>query len=220
MRNIVFVGVTPIIRSVLNIMELQHSMVNYNFIGIIDDDPLKQGNTFYGINVIGSFKEVVNLIDAYKITEFCICLSEKRIKLRKEYFERLKNHNLFAPTLVHPGVSIADGALISEGDLIFNGVYIGNNVSIGKNVIIYTNTNVEHDNIIEDHCYISPSCSTSGLVKIEGTTFLGTGTIVCPKVTIGTNSYIGAGSVVTKDVEAGSFGYGVPFREVEKKPWL
>jgi sugar O-acyltransferase (sialic acid O-acetyltransferase NeuD family) len=217
MRNIIFVGVTPIIKAVLNIIELQHSAVNYNLVGIIDDDKLKKGQEYYGINVIGTFKEIEYLIDTYVIREFCICLSEKRIDLRKEYFTKLKEYNLYAPTFVHPGASISNNVLLSEGDLIFDGVTINSDVSIGKNVIVYTKVNIEHDNIIQDHCYISPCCSTSGLVKIEESTFLGTGTVVCPKVTIGKGSYIGAGSVVTKDLKPRSFGYGIPFKEVKKR---
>ncbi len=41
-----------------------------------------------------------------------------------------------------------------------------------------------------------------------------TGVIVCPGVTIGDNSIIGAGSVVTRDIPANVFACGVPCRVV------
>jgi maltose O-acetyltransferase len=44
--------------------------------------------------------------------------------------------------------------------------------------------------------------------------WLGGGVIICPGVTIGDNSVIGAGSVVTKDVPANVVAVGNPARVV------
>jgi maltose O-acetyltransferase len=44
--------------------------------------------------------------------------------------------------------------------------------------------------------------------------WLGGGVVVCPGVTIGDNSVIGAGSVVTKDVPADVVAVGNPARVV------
>ncbi|MCI1901491.1 MAG: sugar O-acetyltransferase [Bifidobacteriaceae bacterium] len=47
-------------------------------------------------------------------------------------------------------------------------------------------------------------------VVIEDNVWLGAGVTVLPGVTIGENSVIGAGSVVTKDIPANSVAYGTP----------
>ena len=49
-------------------------------------------------------------------------------------------------------------------------------------------------------------------ITIEEDVWLGGGTIVCPGVTIGRASVIGAGSVVTKDIPAGVVAVGNPCR--------
>lgn len=49
-----------------------------------------------------------------------------------------------------------------------------------------------------------------GLINIKDNCFIGTHSIILPNVTIGPNSIIGAGSVVTKDVPEGCVYAGVP----------
>lgn len=49
-------------------------------------------------------------------------------------------------------------------------------------------------------------------VRIGRNCWLGAGVIVCPGVTIGDNSVIGAGSVVTRDIPANVVAAGVPCR--------
>ncbi|MEU1972918.1 sugar O-acetyltransferase [Microbacterium sp. NPDC019599] len=51
-------------------------------------------------------------------------------------------------------------------------------------------------------------------ITIEDNVWLGGGVIVCPGVTIGENSVIGAGSVVTKDIPANVVAVGNPARVI------
>lgn len=49
-------------------------------------------------------------------------------------------------------------------------------------------------------------------VVIEDNCWIGAGVVICPGVTIGKNSVIGAGSVVTKNIPANSVAVGNPCR--------
>ncbi len=83
---------------------------------------------------------------------------------------------------------------------------IGNNVLIAPNVTIST---AGHPIDAE----IRASGQQFSLpVTIEDNVWLGSGVIVNPGVTIGRNSVIGAGSVVTKSIPPNVVAVGVPCR--------
>jgi acetyltransferase-like isoleucine patch superfamily enzyme len=94
------------------------------------------------------------------------------------------------------------------------GITIGNYVGIGPGVQILTLTHVLDENletpIIEREQEYKP-------VVIQDNCDIGVGTIILPGVTIGTSSMIGAGSVVTRDVEPYSVVAGNPARLIRKR---
>lgn len=55
-------------------------------------------------------------------------------------------------------------------------------------------------------------------ITIEDGVWLGGGVVVCPGVTIGADTVVGAGSVVTRDLPAGVVAVGSPARVVRELP--
>lgn len=89
-------------------------------------------------------------------------------------------------------------------------VTIGDNVLFGPAVQVYTATHpmdpVERRSGLE---YARP-------IRIGDDVWVGGGAIICPGVSIGRGSVIGAGSVVLRDVPAGVFAAGNPCRVVRE----
>jgi UDP-3-O-[3-hydroxymyristoyl] glucosamine N-acyltransferase LpxD len=95
-------------------------------------------------------------------------------------------------------------------------VCIGNNVEIGSNVTVargtLINTTIEDHVKIDDHVHIAHNCKIgeksiitacaelSGGVLLEGHNWIGPNSSILQKITIGGNSTVGIGSVVTRDV--------------------
>ena len=94
-----------------------------------------------------------------------------------------------------------------------NKIIIGDNVLIAPNVQIYT---AYHPTHYLDRFTISENetfnfCKTQTAPVIIGkNVWIGGGPIILPGVTIGDNTVIGAGSVVTKDIPADTIAYGNP----------
>lgn len=95
------------------------------------------------------------------------------------------------------------------------GINIGDNVMIAPDVRIYTAT---HSVILSERMLVRSNskasiCDTIACpVTIESGVWIGGGAVILPGVTIGRNSVIGAGSVVTKSIPENSIAVGNPCR--------
>ena len=108
------------------------------------------------------------------------------------------------------------GYNISVGDNVFFNfncvvldvmpVKIGDNVLFGPNVQIYTATHPV------DWQERATGLEFAKAITIGSHVWVGGGAIICPGVSIGERSVIGAGSVVTKDIPADVFAAGNPCR--------
>ena len=137
---------------------------------------------------------------------------EKRQALMKEMFAELGKGVYIEP----PFHANWGGAHCHFGDYVYvnfnvtcvddTHIYVGENTMLGPNVVLAT---AGHP--------ILPELREQGYqfnmpVRIGKNCWLGAGVVVLPGVTIGDNSVIGAGSVVTKDIPANVVAVGNPCR--------
>jgi maltose O-acetyltransferase len=87
-----------------------------------------------------------------------------------------------------------------------NQVTIGSRTLFGPNVQIYTATHPL------DHVTRATGLESAKPITIGEDVWVGGGAIICPGVTIGSRSIIGAGSVVTKDIPDDVIAAGNPCR--------
>jgi sugar O-acyltransferase (sialic acid O-acetyltransferase NeuD family) len=72
---------------------------------------------------------------------------------------------------------------------------------IGNNVFLWPNATVGHHATIQDHCYIVAGAVIAGNAVVEPRCFLGVQSGVGHEIRVGEGSFLGAGVIVTKDVE-------------------
>ncbi|MEX2459817.1 MAG: acetyltransferase [Paenibacillaceae bacterium] len=133
---------------------------------------------------------------------------------RKKIYEFFKAKSYFFQSVVHPSAVISQDVVLLEGVQIMAGVILQAGSRIGENVIINTKTSVDHDCIIGSHVHLAPGVTLSGGVQVDSGAHVGTGSTVIQWVRIYTNSIVGAGSLVLKNVPPNSTVYGVPAKEV------
>lgn len=87
-------------------------------------------------------------------------------------------------------------------------VTIGNRSMFGPNVQLYTATHPM------DHVQRASGLEFAKPINIGDDVWVGGSAVICPGVSIGDRSVIGAGSVVTKDLPADVFAAGNPCRVI------
>ena len=93
-------------------------------------------------------------------------------------------------------------------------IEIGDHVMIGPNVVLCTGTHPVSPRLRAKEAQYNKR------VKVGSGVWIGANTMVMPGVTIGENSIIGAGSVVTKDIPANVIAFGNPckvYREITEE---
>jgi len=108
------------------------------------------------------------------------------------------------------GVVISDGVKVQNNVSIYHGVLIEDSVFIGPHVC-FTN-DVLPRAMTQDGSLKGEGDWSAGHTVVRRGASIGAGSVILPKVTIGSFALIGAGSVVTHSVPAHALVYGNPAR--------
>lgn len=150
-------------------------------------------------------------------------LPAENITLRNQIIKMIfgkcgENLRVNQPIFVDYGCNITVGSncLINMNCTISDTgkITIGDNTLIGPDVKIYTATHSKkaEERIVDDNNGGTYIKTKSVPVVIGSNVWIGGGVIILPGVTIGDNTVIGAGSVVTKSIPANVIAYGNPCR--------
>jgi len=134
-----------------------------------------------------------------KIWQYVVILEDAQIG---------ENCNISAHSFIENDVLIGNNVTIKCGVYIWDGLTIEDDVFIGPNVT-FTNDKYPRSKVYPDQF-------TRTLVK-KGASIGANATVLCG-ISIGENSLIGAGSVITKDVPPNTVWYGNPAKQHEITP--
>ena len=155
----------------------------------------------------------LDLMSAYNAT------SVRQGPLRRRLLEELLG-SVGEGTEIRPPFYVDYGSYISIGARCFANfglvaldvapITIGDDVQIGPNVQLLTATHPLEPGPRKD------KWEAAEPIVIGDNVWLGGGVIVCPGVTIGADTVVGAGSVVTRDLPSGVIAVGSPARVIRE----
>lgn len=153
------------------------------------------------------------------LTHWCLYFKSLMVKLCQKKFKRFDKTADFRPgayAFCCSKISIGKNVVIRPGSILHaderpgeKGIIIEDQVLLGSNVHIYTN-NHKYDNL--NTPIINQGYYPSKQVVLKRGCWIGAAVIILPGVTIGENTVVGAGSVVTKDIPGGVVAFGIPAR--------
>ena len=127
---------------------------------------------------------------------------------------------------VMPGAVIGERSSLGQNVVVMSGTRIGDNVKIQNNVSVYEGVELEDDvfcgpsmvftNVVNPRSHVSRKSEYKRTLVRRGSSIGANATIVCG-VPLGEYSFVGAGAVVTSDVQPYAMMVGVPAR---RRGWM
>lgn len=212
MKDLLIIGAGGMGRDVTWLVKRINDVTpQWNLLGFIDDNPDIQGKELVGYKVVGRIDDIKNYPDA-----FVVC-SIANAKVRKRIIERIRNDfpNQKFATLIDPTVEMSDYVKIGEGAVICAHTLITMNIRIGDFPIITSGCTIGHDTVVNDFVTFYPNATVSGFTVVGECTELGTGMQAIQEKTIGSNTIIGAGAVVVRDIPDNCTAVGNPAKPIK-----
>jgi UDP-2-acetamido-3-amino-2,3-dideoxy-glucuronate N-acetyltransferase len=131
---------------------------------------------------------------------------------------------IWAFTHVMKGARIGTDCNICDHVFVEDGAVVGNRVTVKNNTLIWDGVSIEDDVFVGPNVVFTNDLKPRATIRKNRESFIGTlvqrgatiganATIVCG-VTIGPMAFVGAGSVVTRDVHAHALAIGNPARQI------
>jgi len=135
------------------------------------------------------------------------------------YADTVIGHRFFCghQALIRACVTIGNRVVVFHKCTLEGRIKIGNGVKIMAHVYIPSSTTIGNMVFIGPNTTFLNAKYPMRKGKVQGATIkdhvtIGGGVTICPEVTIHENCFIGAGSLVNKDVPPNTLAYGVPAR--------
>lgn len=209
MKQLVVFGAGGVGKEVIMTINAINSKIKqWELKGFYDDNPnVRLPKGYYrlgGLQELLSTKEKLNII-----------LAIKDSARKGELASQLRARRFRFVNIIHPTALICESAQIGLSAYVGAYSVIGPNTEIGNHLYMGNHTSVGHDTTIGDCCSIMPGSIISGNVIVERNTFIGAGATILQSLTVNEFCVVGAGAVVTKDVQKGTKVVGIPARPID-----
>jgi sugar O-acyltransferase (sialic acid O-acetyltransferase NeuD family) len=141
-------------------------------------------------------------------THFICAIGENR--LRRKVCAVLEGLGLKPISVIDPSVIIAPGVLVGAGSYIAPGSILSPGSTIGRHALINQHVSIGHDSRLGDFVQACPGTRVSGWAQVGEGGFLGSNSVVAPKVSLGPWAVLGASSFASRDIPGGVTAVGNP----------
>lgn len=210
MKNLLIIGAGGFGREVYSwACDMYECNREWQILGFLDDDKNALNGYDYPINIISSLTD-------YKAqpNDIFVCAIGNP-KIKQSCVEKLKkNGDAQFINIIHPSSVIAKNTKIGEGVILCPMTIVSADADLGDFVTMNSHSNVGHDTKIGKWSQISGYCDITGGVTIGEKVFMASSATILPRIKIGNDAIIGAGSVVVRNVEENTTVFGNPAKKI------
>jgi len=157
-----------------------------------------------------------DILGCDNIRELCIGFSPKILRWLGAHHPDNKTRKIFYELT---NVSIGEGTVINQNFIVSDNynklLFIGERVAISPNVTIICVSGPNNSSLANNE-YVKNKLIVTKKVIIENDCWVGSNVVILPGIRIGKESIVGAGSIVTKDIENKSIYSGAPAKLIRR----
>jgi sugar O-acyltransferase (sialic acid O-acetyltransferase NeuD family) len=142
--------------------------------------------------------------------EYLIAIADPAVRRRLE--TDMAGHGFRPISLRHRLSYLTPGSTHGAGFLLQANAFVSSAVRVGAHCQVHYNATIGHDTILADFVTVYPGANVSGHVRLDSGSTVGSNAVVLQGLAVGESAFVGAGSVVTKDVPAKTVVVGNPAR--------
>ncbi len=210
MKNLVIIGARGYGREVYN-LATQCKGFNKEYVikGFLDD------NT-EALNGFEGYPQIISPVEIYvpKENDIFVCALGS-VLWKKHYVELILSKGGTFTNLIHPTSIINYNVKLGKGLIVFMYSNISNDCTIGDYVTIQGFVGIGHDTIIGSWSHLNAYSFMGGYAVLEEQVCLNTRATILPKIKVGKNAIIGAGSIVLRNVKPNTTVFGNPAKKIE-----
>ena len=207
------VGIGGLGREVLDLVSAVNASRTtpaFDLLGSIDDRPSRTNLT--RLDALGTpyLGTVDDWVASGRNARFVVGIAHP--EHRSAVDERMLRGGAVAATLVHPSATLGAQVRLGEGALVCAGARLTTNIVLGRHVHVHVNATIGHDTTLEDFVSVYPAGAVSGSCHLGRGATVGAHATVLQGLTVGELAFVGAGAVVTRDVDGRTVVKGLPAR--------
>lgn len=187
----------------------------YEIVGLYHYNGDKTGEVDHGYKILGSFDDLFSRKSLQGLN-FLLTMGDS--KIRTELSKKIISKGGLVPTLIHPTSIISKFAKISDvGVYISAFSFVQADSFVGDNTVILSHVNISHTTHIGKGCFLAGGSIIGAYTNMEDNVFIGQGALsISGKVaTIGHDAYVGARSLLTKNVPPNTVVAGIPAKVIK-----
>ena len=198
------------------VLSVLYRHAEYKPFGLIDSFK-PSGSQAYGLPILGGEADVPQLCDRYGLHHLLVAIGDNVQRQAMTERLQLQCREAVFPSLVDPTAVVSVDAQIGPGALVMSQAHVGSGCVLESGSLLNTQASLDHDGYLEPYASMAPGAITGGHVHIGARSFIGLGARVVQKVRIGSDTVVGAGSLVLKDLPDCIVSYGAPAKAVRTR---
>jgi sugar O-acyltransferase (sialic acid O-acetyltransferase NeuD family) len=159
-------------------------------------------------NIISTDEEVVNYFNNVS-RMFVMCVGD--VSQRKKMMQRFINLGGRPASFITPFCKISPFVKnIGAGTMILNEAEMEPGVTVGEHCLLNKKSKYGHGCTVGNNTEVGPMATIAAYAQVGDDCLIGISALILPKIKIGNNVTVSAGSVVTKNIPDNAVVAGVP----------